>query len=110
MKTIIQPIADRIAIVRMEDPGTTTSGLIKPDIAQERLMTCKVIATGPGRRSEGTGLLIPMQIKVGDIVSCLASQALAMPKIKDMKEKYYIIRELDVAAIIEQQDSQEKTI
>ena len=44
------------------------SGLVIPDTAKEKPQQGEVIAVGPGRRSDDTGELIPMDVKVGDTV------------------------------------------
>ena len=64
----LQPLEDRI-VVRTGDPEeTTSSGLVIPDTAKEKPQQGEVLAVGPGRRSEDTGEVIPMDIKVGDTV------------------------------------------
>ena len=47
---------------------TTASGLVIPDTAKEKPQQGEVLAVGPGRRSEQTGELIPVDVKVGDKV------------------------------------------
>ena len=44
------------------------SGLVIPDTAKEKPQQGEVLAVGPGRRSEHTGELIPMDVAVGDVV------------------------------------------
>ena len=64
----LQPLEDRI-VVRAGDPEeTTVSGLVIPDTAKEKPQQGEVLAVGPGRRSEDTGEVIPMDIAVGDTV------------------------------------------
>ena len=46
----------------------TASGLVIPDTAKEKPQQGSVLAVGPGRRSEQTGELIPLDVKVGDTV------------------------------------------
>ena len=46
----------------------TASGLVIPDTAKEKPQQGEVLAVGPGRRSEQTGELIPLDVKVGDTV------------------------------------------
>ena len=47
---------------------TTASGLVIPDTAQEKPQQGDVLAVGPGRRSEQTGELVPMDVAEGDTV------------------------------------------
>ena len=64
----LQPLADRIVVKANEAEETTASGLVIPDTAKEKPQQGEVIAVGPGRRSEDTGEVIPMDVKVGDTV------------------------------------------
>jgi len=51
-----------------EAEETTVSGLVIPDTAKEKPQQGEVLAVGPGRRSEQTGDIIPLDVKVGDTV------------------------------------------
>jgi chaperonin GroES len=64
----LQPLDDRIVVLPNESEETTASGLVIPDTAKEKPQQGKVLAAGPGRRSEQTGELIPLGITVGDTV------------------------------------------
>ena len=46
----------------------SASGLVIPDTAKEKPQQGEVLAVGPGKRSEDTGELIPLDISVGDTV------------------------------------------
>ena len=64
----LQPLEDRIVVRPAEAEETTISGLVIPDTAKEKPQQGDVIAVGPGRRSEQTGEIIPLDVKVGDKV------------------------------------------
>ena len=64
----LQPLEDRIVVRASEPEETTVSGLVIPDTAKEKPQQGEVLAVGPGKRSEDTGDLVPVDIKVGDIV------------------------------------------
>jgi chaperonin GroES len=64
----LQPLDDRIVVLPNESEETTASGLVIPDTAKEKPQQGKVLAAGPGRRSEQTGEIIPLGIKEGDTV------------------------------------------
>jgi chaperonin GroES len=64
----LKPLDDRIVVKPNEAEQTTASGLVIPDTAKEKPQQGKVIAVGAGRRSETTGELIPVDVKVGDTV------------------------------------------
>ena len=64
----LQPLEDRIVVRPGEGEETTASGLVIPDTAKEKPQQGEVLAVGPGKRSENTGELIPMDVGVGDTV------------------------------------------
>jgi chaperonin GroES len=64
----LQPLDDRIVVRASESEATTASGLVIPDTAKEKPQQGEVLAVGPGRRAENTGELIPLDVKVGDVV------------------------------------------
>ncbi len=64
----LQPLDDRIVVRPTDAESTTASGLVIPDTAKEKPQEGEVLAVGPGRRSEQTGELIPMDVAVGDTV------------------------------------------
>src|SRR5229473_3471636 len=64
----LQPLDDRIVVRANESEATTASGLVIPDTAKEKPQQGEVLAVGPGRRSEQTGELIPVDVAVGDVI------------------------------------------
>src|SRR2546425_11023809 len=64
----LKPLEDRIVVRPNEAEETTVSGIVIPDTAKEKPQTGEVLAVGPGRRSEQTGTIIPLDVKVGDTV------------------------------------------
>ena len=64
----LKPLEDRIVVRPNEAEETTVSGIVIPDTAKEKPQQGAVLAVGPGRRSEQTGELIPLDVKVGDTV------------------------------------------
>jgi chaperonin GroES len=64
----LNPLEDRILVRPAEPEETTVSGLVIPDTAKEKPQEGEVLAVGPGRRSENTGELIPLDVAVGDTV------------------------------------------
>ena len=64
----LQPLEDRIVVRPNESEETTASGLVIPDTAKEKPQQGEVLAAGPGKRSEHTGELLPVDVKVGDTV------------------------------------------
>ena len=64
----LHPLDDRIVVRPSESEETTASGLVIPDTAKEKPQQGEGLAVGPGRRAEASGELIPLDVKVGDIV------------------------------------------
>jgi len=64
----LQPLEDRIVVKPGDAEEMTVSGLVIPDTAKEKPQQGEVLAVGPGRRSEHSGELIPVDVSVGDVV------------------------------------------
>ncbi|MGQ0616818.1 MAG: co-chaperone GroES [Acidimicrobiia bacterium] len=64
----LSPLEDRIVVKPNESEEKTASGLVIPDTAKEKPQQGEVLAVGPGKRSDTTGELIPVDVKTGDIV------------------------------------------
>ena len=64
----LQPLEDRIVVKPGDAEEMTVSGLVIPDTATEKPQQGEVLAVGPGRRSDTTGELIPVDVSVGDVV------------------------------------------
>jgi chaperonin GroES len=64
----LQPLDDRIVVKASEAEEMTASGLVIPDTAKEKPQQGEVLAVGPGRRSDQSGEVIPMDVSVGDKV------------------------------------------
>jgi chaperonin GroES len=64
----LQPLEDRIVVRPNESEEKTASGLVIPDTAKEKPQQGEVLAVGPGRRSDQTGDIIPLDVAVGDTV------------------------------------------
>ena len=64
----LKPLDDRIVVRPSEAEEKTASGLVIPDTAKEKPQQGEVLAVGPGRRSDYTGDIIPLDVKVGDTV------------------------------------------
>ena len=64
----LKPLEDRIVVQPNEAEQTTASGLVIPDTAKEKPQQGKVLAVGPGKRSDSSGELIPLDIQVGQTV------------------------------------------
>lgn len=63
----LRPLGDRVLIKRIEEQEKTQGGLFIPDAAKEKAQLGAVLATGNGR-TDATGKITPLQVKVGDTV------------------------------------------
>lgn len=95
-KVKIRPLADRVVVEPMEETEEMRGGLYIPDTAKEKPQQGKVIAVGPGRRSE-EGEVIPVELKVGDRV--LYGKYSGTEVTLDGQE-LLIVKESDVLAVI----------
>ncbi|GGY14637.1 co-chaperone GroES [Paludibacterium paludis] len=93
----IRPLHDRIIVKRLEKVRQTASGIVIPDSATEKPEQGEVLAVGQGKRLQD-GSLLPMQVKVGDLVlfGKYGGQAV---KLDD--QEYLVLREEDVFGVIE---------
>ena len=64
----LQPLGDRIVVEVLEVEQTTAGGIVLPDTAREKPQRGRVLAVGPGLRSEHSGELVPMDVAEGDEV------------------------------------------
>jgi len=62
-----RPLHDRVLVQPLDSEEKTAGGIIIPDTAKEKPSEGKVVAVGPGARTED-GKLLPMDVKVGDLV------------------------------------------
>src|SRR5919197_1351567 len=91
----LQPLGDRLVVEILEEEATTASGIVLPDTAQEKPQRGRVLAVGPGERSEHTGELIPLDVAVGDEI---IFSKYGGTEIKVGPEEYLILRVSDVLA------------
>ncbi|MCR4392751.1 MAG: co-chaperone GroES [Dehalococcoidales bacterium] len=92
------PLGDKVIIKPIEKEEVTRGGIILPDTAKEKPQEGEVIAAGPGRLTKD-GNKIPLDVKVGDRV-LFGKYSGSEIKLND--EKYLIMPESDILAIIVQ--------
>ena len=59
---------DRVLVKPNAAEEKSAGGIIIPDTAQEKPQKGTVIAVGKGKYADQTGNLIPMHVKVGDVI------------------------------------------
>jgi len=94
----IKPISDYILIEPIKEEEKTKSGILLPQSAEkERPEQGKVIAVGPGKKTE-EGKIIPVSVKAGQKV---LFTKYGPNEIKVDGKEYLIAKEEDILAIIE---------
>jgi chaperonin GroES len=90
----LQPLGDRILVKPLAKEEISRGGIVLPDTVKEKPQEGEVLAVGPGKLSD-KGNLIPMEIKVGDIVLFTKYGG---TEYKLEGEELMILRESDVLA------------
>jgi chaperonin GroES len=93
----LQPLEDRIVVRPAAPEQTTASGLVIPDSATEKPQQGEILAAGPGKRSDQTGEVIPMDVSVGDVV---IYSKYGGTEISSAGEDLLILNARDVLAIV----------
>ena len=88
----IKPLADRVLVLPDPAEEKTVGGLIIPDTAKEKPLSGQVVAVGNGTKDE------EMILKAGDSV---LYGKYAGTEIEVQGEKYLIMRQSDVVALVE---------
>ena len=97
MSPKLKPLGDRVVIKPREQDEMTASGIILPDTAKEKPQQGDVLAIGPGRRDDD-GEYIPLDVALGDVV---LYPKYAGTEVKLDGEKYLILKESDILAIVQ---------
>ncbi|MCY2947233.1 MAG: co-chaperone GroES [Gemmataceae bacterium] len=63
----IRPLEDRVVVEPLEAEEKTSGGIYIPEAAKEKPQRGKVLAVGPGKRTD-SGELIPMTVTKDDVV------------------------------------------
>ncbi|MFG1691338.1 co-chaperone GroES [Gemmatimonadota bacterium] len=92
----IQPLADRVVVMPLEDSEEMRGGLYIPDTAKEKPQQGEIVAVGPGKLSDEGARLEP-DVKVGQKV--LYGKYSGTDVTVEGNE-YLILRESDILAII----------
>lgn len=95
---------DRVIIKPTEKSETMYNGIIIPDLGKEKPEMGVIVSVGPGVLSTTTGELIPTTLKVGETILVPKFGA---SQITIDGEEYYITREIEVIASLEEDDADE---
>jgi chaperonin GroES len=97
MSISLKPLGNRVVVEPIEQEEITAGGIVLPETAKEKPQRGKVLAVGPGERSD-SGDLIPLDVAEGDTV---LFAKYAGTEIKLDNQKVLIMRESDLLAIVE---------
>ena len=97
MSLNLKPLGDRLIVEPTESEEVTASGIVLPETAKEKPQQGTVLAAGPGLRDDD-GKRIKMDVEKGDTV---LYAKYAGTEVKIEGEKYLIIKESDVLAIVD---------
>jgi len=92
----VEPLADRVVVLPLEEEEQMRGGLYIPDTAKEKPQSGKIIAVGPGKLSE-EGVRIEPDVKVGQTV---LYGKYSGTEVTVEGEDYLILRESDILAIL----------
>lgn len=93
----LKPLADRVAIKRLEAEEKSAGGIVIPGNAAEKPIKGTVVAVGKGKVLDN-GQVRELSVKKGDTVYF---GKYAGTEIKEGTEQYLIMREDDIFAIVE---------
>ena len=94
----IKPLSNHIFLEPVDSGKTTKSGIVIPETAEkEKPIKGKIAFAGPGKMNE-KGEIIPMSVKVGDVV---LFKKYGPDEIEIDDKKYLVGDEEDILAIIE---------
>lgn len=95
---ILKPTFDRVFVAKDEPVSVSTGGIVIPDAAQEKATRGTIIAVGPGKYAEKTGVFFPTMLTVGTRV---LFHPYAGSEVAVDGKSYYNMPEGDIWAIIE---------
>ncbi len=91
-----RPLHDRVVVKRIDAEEKSAGGIIIPDSAKEKPSQGEILSVGPGGRDEA-GKLIPIDLKVGDIV---LFGKWSGTEVKINNEDVLIMKESDIMGVI----------
>jgi len=93
----LKPLGDRVIVKAIEGEEVTASGIVLPETAKEKPQKGTILAAGPGRKDDD-GKLVPMDVKVGDVV--LYARYGGTEVKLDSDTTVLVMRESDILAIV----------
>ena len=99
-----RPLHDRVLVKRVKEEEKTKGGIIIPDTAKEKPQEGKVVAVGPGARSED-GKVTPLDVKAGDRI---LFGKWSGTEVTIDGEELIIMKESDILGIVEKTPAAKK--
>jgi chaperonin GroES len=94
---MLKPLFDNILIEPLEKEEVTKSGLYIPDTAKEKPSQGRVVAVGPGDKSDGKSVVMP--VKIGDTV---VYKKWGGHEVKVDGKELLLVEAKDIMAIVEE--------
>ncbi len=92
----VEPLADRVVVLPLEEEEQMRGGLYIPDTAKEKPQSGKIVAVGPGKLSE-EGVRIEPDVTVGQTV---LYGKYSGTEVTVEGDDYLILRESDILAVL----------
>ena len=92
----IKPLGARVLLKEIESEETTKSGIVLPSNAKEKPYMAEVVEAGPGEVRDGKE--VKMVVKKGDRV---LYRQYSGTEVKRDNEKYLLVKQDDILAVIE---------
>ena len=93
---MLKPLGDRV-VLKVEERERKVGGFVIAGAGQDATKTAKVIAVGEGIRTLNGELVAP-SVKVDDTVLVESHAGI---EVKDGEEKYLVVNEANILAIVE---------
>ena len=93
---MLKPLFDKVVLTQKKKDETTASGIVIPGGEKEMPMQGTIVAVGPGGMIDGNE--VKMEVKVGQNV---IYSKYAGSEVEIDKEKYVIVKQSDILAIVE---------
>lgn len=101
----VTPLGDRVLVkpfLASEGEVKNSFGIIIPDTAsKEQPEQGEVVAVGPGRFDSNSGKIVPMKVKVGDVV---IFSKYGFDEVKIDEKELYIIKEENILAVVKKHE------
>ncbi|MCI3918206.1 co-chaperone GroES [Streptococcus intermedius] len=93
---MLKPLGDRV-VLEVEEKEQKVGGFVIAGAGQDATKTAKVVAVGEGIRTLNGELVAP-SVKAGDTVLV---ESHVGTEVKDSEEKYLVVNEVNILAIVE---------